>query len=100
MAPPETTGGGNAHESEAQSTNSSSDPVNPCDKTPHARGPVTDEVDQDHKACDDHTEGERFPLSTSMYSLFFLWVLATMVVFGIVAPLCPGRVGATGCKHL
>lgn len=54
MAPPETQGGGHVQESEAQSTNDGGDQANPCDRESHLR---VHEVDQDHKACDDHTEG-------------------------------------------
>lgn len=61
MAPPETKQGGNSHEPDAD------DGSHPCEKelnsSDSAAPPEVHHVDQEHKACDDHTEGKTFSRS-------------------------------------
>lgn len=57
MAPPDKDKGGSAMPQHGANENGPADKAHPCDG---GTGRGSTAVDQDHKACDEHTQGESF----------------------------------------
>lgn len=94
MAPPENGKGVSHHSANETEAGGDADVPHPCDGSDANGLPA---VDQEHKACDEHTQGEQLTYSSVGVHFIFLEVLHATNTLGVSSPLVYADLGHIGC---